>query len=64
MSGKSPEEKLEDVDGKVDELTTRVAVIDTRMKIGFVVIGALISSPKVGGPSAHAVAAAVLHAIF
>lgn len=57
---KSPDQKLEEVDGKVDDLQVRVAVLDTRVKIGFGVLGVLVASPKLGGPTAEQVAAAVV----
>lgn len=58
------DKKVDGLDNKVDELTVKAAVLDTRLKIGFAVIGALLASPRLGGPNPDELVAVVFSAFF
>ena len=42
----------------------KVAVLDTRLKIGFAVLGALLASPRIGGPNPDELVAVVFSFLF
>ena len=60
MRAEQRKSKVEEIDEKVDNLQVEVAVLDTKMKIGFGIVIVLLASPKFGGPSAQDVVGALI----